>query len=410
MYRSTFLLAALCLIILGNAQTTVTVSTNAGNSVQTYYSLQNGDQGTVALADWDLAFEITGFTASIRANTQKGMQVYKAPYTVAQWAALDTTGMANGWAMVHDSDTSWSHGALNDGLTANEFDLGWGVYNQVTHIVTGDSLFVVKLANGDWKKLRIDGLATSTYMFTWADLDGSNELSGSLNKAQYMGKNFAYYSLENNAPLDPEPLTADWDLLFTKYIAYVPTAYPVAGVLQNKNVSALQVDGIDPSLAQWTNDPFDAHINVIGSDWKTFNMQTFMYEYAQDRTYFVKDKAGNIWKLVFIAYGGSANGDMTFTQEMMSATGVDEITPSASVMAYPNPVTQGTATMVLDAPNEMVLLSIVDVAGHIVQQERFVAGGGLQERRVDVQGLSSGIYVLRMEGDRFSASTRLLID
>ena len=166
MYRSTFLLAALCLIILGNAQTTVTVSTNAGNSVQTYYSLQNGDQGTAALADWDLAFEITGFTASIRANTQKGMQVYKAPYTVAQWAALDTTGMANGWAMVHDSDTSWSHGALNDGLTANEFDLGWGVYNQVTHIVTGDSLFVVKLANGDWKKLRIDGLATSTYLFT----------------------------------------------------------------------------------------------------------------------------------------------------------------------------------------------------------------------------------------------------
>ena len=143
----------LALALPATAQNTVTVSTAAGNAEQVWYSLQNGEVATAALADWDLAFETAGFTASIRVNTQKGMRVFKAPYAVQDWASLDTTGMLATWKEVHDSDTSWSHGALNDGLTSNEFDLGWGVYNQVTHIVAGDSAFVLQLANGDWKKL-----------------------------------------------------------------------------------------------------------------------------------------------------------------------------------------------------------------------------------------------------------------
>ena len=69
--------------------------------------------------------EIAGFTASIRVNTQKGMRVFKAPYAVQDWSAVDTTGMLATWKEVHDSDTSWSHGALNDGLTADPHWLRW---------------------------------------------------------------------------------------------------------------------------------------------------------------------------------------------------------------------------------------------------------------------------------------------
>ena len=68
-------------------------------------------------------------------------------------------------------------------------------------------------------------------------MDGSDEQSGSLNKGAFMGKNFGYYSFANGV-VDLEPLSADWDLVFTKFIGYVPSAYPVAGVLQNKDVPA----------------------------------------------------------------------------------------------------------------------------------------------------------------------------
>jgi len=404
LFISTLLTTAL------SAQTTVTVTTGPANAVQTFYSLQNGVQTSVPLAEWDLAFEITGFTGSILVNTTKGMQVYKAPYALEQWSMLDTTGLAASWTATHNSDLTWSSGALNQGLTANEFDLGWGVYNMITHTVVGDSLFVLKLANGAWKKLRIDGLATSTYSFTWANIDGTNEQTGELNKALFTGRNFGYFSLENNTILDREPATTNWDLLFTKYIAFVPTAYGVAGVLHNKNTQVLQVDGVDPSSAEWWGGAFSADINTIGYDWKTFNMTTFEYEYAQDRTYFVQDRVGNIWKLIFTAYGGGATGDMTFTQELVSATSIEENAAQGTVLVYPNPVRDGQAQLVIDLPASSAVLSVIDLSGKLVMQEQLTGLNGLSLRTVGVSGLDQGLYIARVEANGASITARLVIE
>lgn len=391
------------------AQTSVTVTTGPGNTVQTFYSLQNGEQANVPLAEWDLAFEIGGFTASILANTAKGMLVYKAPFSVEQWTSVDTTGMSASWTAAHNSDLTWSAGALNQGLTEDEFDLGWGVYNMITHTVVGDSLFVVKLGNGQWKKLRIDGLATSTYTFTWANIDGSNEQTGSLNKTTYMGKNFGYFSLENNTELDREPATASWDLLFTKYIAFVPTAYGVAGVLSNKNTTVLQVDGVDPANAEWWGETFSQDINTIGYDWKIFNMTTFQYEYAEDRTYFVQDQVGNIWKLLFTGYGGGSTGDMTFTQELVSATSIGENTTDGTVLVYPNPA-HGQAQLIVDMPAANAVLTVNDLSGKLVMQQQLSGLNGLSLRSIDVSGLDQGLYVVRLKGEGVSSSAHLIVE
>ena len=393
-----------------------TVTTAPANAQQTFYSLQNGVVGSMALADWDLAFEITGFTASVLANTAKGMQVYKAPYAIAQWGSLDTSGMNAGWSKAFNSETDWSAGAFNQGLTENEFDLGWGVYNFVTHTVVGDSLFVIKLADGSWKKFRIDGLATSAYSFTWADVNGANEGTATLNKGNYSGKNFGYFSFATGNTLDPEPISADWDLVFTKYTSIIPmpapTAYSVAGVLQNKDIDCLQIDGVDPSLADWTSAPLDTTINIIGYDWKTFNMTTFMYEYAQDRTYFVKDQAGSIWKLVFTAYGGGATGDMTFNQELVSATAVHEASASSGglIAVYPNPVSNGSATLVIDATVGVATMSIHDLSGKLVAQEKFTGLNGLVPRNVDVSALPAGMYTVRLQGEGLNGTSRFVIE
>jgi hypothetical protein len=405
------LLAAALISPLLVAQETVTVTTGPSNSLQSFYSLENGLLDTRPLAEWDLAFEISGFTASILVNTAKGIQAFKAPYAVASWASLDTAGMASGWTRIHNSDTSWSHGALNQGLTSNEFDLGWGVYNVITHIVMGDSIFVLKLANQQWKKLRIDGLASSTYTFTWADLDGSNEQTGTLSKGPYMGKNFGYYSLENNTAIDREPLTANWDMLFTKYVAFIPSAYPVAGVLLNKNVTALRVEDTPPAQATWVDGAFTSHINTIGYDWKTFNMQTFQFEYDEELTFFVNDQAGSLWKLIFIGYGGTANGEMTFTQELVSATSVQSGAASTGVFSiYPNPARHGTVQLVIDQPVQSAVLSIHDMNGRLVLQQNIAGLQGPSLRSLPVDMLGAGLYVVRLEGQGVSASSRLVIE
>lgn len=153
----------------------ITVTTGPANAQQSWFNLLDETTITRPLAEWDLAFEINGgFNVGVLVNTAKGMKVYQAPYAIADWASVDTTGMASSWTELNNSDTSWSHGALNQHLSG-EFDLGWGVYNMITHVVEGDSVFIVKQAGGDWRKLRIDALASGAYTFTYAALDGSGE-------------------------------------------------------------------------------------------------------------------------------------------------------------------------------------------------------------------------------------------
>ena len=411
-FIATIAIAALSTSLI--AQTTVT--TGPSNALQTYYSLQNGVVSSVPLAEWDLAFEIVGITGSIMVNTAKGMQVYKAPYTVAQWAALDTAGLAAGWASQQNSETNWASGALNQGLTSNPFDLGWGVYNMVSHNITGDSLFVLKLADGSWKKLRIDSYAAGSdaFTFTWADPDGANEQVGSLVRANYAGKSFGYYSLATNGAVDHEPAAASWDLLFTKYVGYVtqpsPTFYPLVGVLQNRGVSALQVDGVPSASAQWWGEDFSTDINVIGADWKSFNMTTFQWEYAQDRTYFVTDRSGNIWKLVFTTYGGSANGDITFTKEMMSSVGVEEVADAGRMVLYPNPSNSGVVHVIMDATINSATLSIVDVNGRTIDQRRLTGLSGLAQQTINTSAFATGIYTVRLQGEGVDAVSRMVID
>ncbi|MEO8589734.1 MAG: T9SS type A sorting domain-containing protein [Flavobacteriales bacterium] len=411
----TLLVTALLTTAL-SAQTTVTVTTGPGNAMQTYYSLQDGVASSVALADWDLAFEVVGFTGSILANTANGIQVYKTPYTLAQWSVLDTTGLAAYWPAQQNSEVNWSSGALNQGLSANPFDLGWGIYNMVTHNIAGDSLFVMKLADGSWKKLRIDGyaLATDAFTFTWANVDGSNEQTGNLVRSDYAGKSFGYYSLVSNAAMDHEPVASAWDLVFTKYISLVlqptPTFYPVVGVLNNRGEGALQVDGVPTSAAQWWGSTFSDSINIIGYDWKTFNMTTFQYEYAQDRTYFVQDQVGNIWKLIFTAYGGGSTGDITFIQEMVSAASVTETAMQGTVLAYPNPVTSGQVQLVIDVPSPHAVLSIIDINGRVVLSQDLNGLNGLSLRNTDVSGLQQGLYLVRIAGEGVSTTARLVIE
>jgi len=398
------------------AQTTVTVTTGPSNAQQTWYSLQNGVVESRPLAEWDLAFEVTGITGSILANTAKGIAVYKTPFTLSQWAAIDTAGLAASWPAQHNSEINWSSGALNQRLNSNPFYLGWGTYNMVTHNIVGDTAFVIKLADGAWKKFRVDGFssATNSFTFTWADLDGANLQSNTLSRIAFAGRNFGYVSLVNNTVFDREPANTTWDLLFTKYMAFVPfpvpSMYPVAGVVQNAGTEAQRVDGVTPAFSDWSAGTFSTEIDQIGYDWKSFNQQTFQWVYVTDRVHFVRDNGGNIWKLVFTNYGGGATGNMTFTQELMSATSVQENGTTVGFSVYPNPVNNGQVQLVLAGPESTMDLSIVDMGGRIVMQQRLNGLVDLAARTVDVSELATGLYTLRLQGATTSGSTRLLVD
>lgn len=397
----TLLVAIAAMQLTYATSTTDTVSTEASYANQVWYSLPNDEQGSTPKDNWDVAFEISGYAASVLANTQKGLAVYQSPYAIAQWSSVDTTGIAT-WKVLENGETSWSEGALNTNPD-NNYDLGWGVYDMNTHSVTGDSIYVIHLANGGWKKFKINSLANSAYSFTWADIDGQNEQTASLAKSGYTGKNFGYYSLENNAALDREPATADWDITFTKYMTVIytpaPTLYGVTGVLLNKGVTGIKASGVDVASVDYNNFTFQTDINTIGYNWKSF-AGTWTIE--DSLAFFVKRSNGDIWKLIFTGFGGSSTGNYIFSKEQVytATTGIQETDAITTLGIYPNPA-HNTVNIVFNnnrSDNNSTGLTIYDLSGRVVMQQSFNAIGGLNNEVVDVTGLNTGIYLLNVGG------------
>lgn len=351
------LLSSMYLGLTVSAQVLADSATTGASYINdVFYSLPNGTVRTEPRDNWDLGFEISGNASSILANTQANARVYQSPFTVANWSSFDTSGF-NNWQRLDNSPTSWSQGALNSNNGAGGgFDLGWGIYdfmgtNGPQHAVNGDSVFLVKLNNGTFKKLRIDRLFNSEYAITWADINGQNEVKDTVAKGAYAGKNFGYYSIANSVELDREPATADWDLLFTRYITYdygmgVGSPQSVTGVLLNKNVKAVRIAGVHDDDLVWENyiDSFKTDKNVIGHNWKGVN-------YAPPPTWLIEDSLtflirrpvnGEVWKAVFTGFGGSGSGKYFFNKELLLAA------PAANVTAASLTVCAGD-TVILTA-------------------------------------------------------------
>lgn len=391
---------------------TDTVTLGAGYANQVWYSLENDNQEVAPRNEWDLAFDLSGFGTSIHANTVNGVEVYTYPLgDTSDWDALDISDIAN-WEKQYNAEDSWSTGALdqtNGG--SNGFDIGWGMYNVNTHIISGDSIFVIKLPSGTYKKLVITSLTSGIYYFKYDDITGGNLQEKTLIKADYPGKNFGYFSLTNDVALDREPLSADWDLLFSQYTGFVPTAYPLAGVLSNLNVTVAQVSGIaDPATYdEWYAQTYADESNVIGGDWKTYSGSWVI---QNDLVYFVNTAAGNIWKIVFTGFTGSGTGQYIFTKEKMSAAGVNELAESNfSFITYPNPTSNGSATLVytLGENASAGTISIYALSGELVYNSTLETAAGIHNQLLDVSALNQGVYLVNMTFDGASSQQRLVV-
>jgi len=279
------LILATGLATAARAQTVVEDSVSIGTANAAFYSLANGEQDNIINTDWDIAFETSPQGSAIRINGQAGVELYEYPLgDTADWATVDITDIAN-WDRSYDSDQSWSRGAFDYNIGQDPFDLGWGTYSMITHTVTGDRVFVIKLVNGDYQKIWIRSLASGTFTFRHASIDNSMDMTHTIVKADYAGKNFAYYSLSDHAALDREPANTTWDLQFAKYIGDLggDTWYGVSGILSNKGVYVAEAAGVDVETAVHTDFEADSfNISVIGSDWKSYDFNTNSYLITED--------------------------------------------------------------------------------------------------------------------------------
>ncbi len=412
--KLSFTLLAAVFTISANAQTTDTVTANPGYTNQTFYSFTSGTVSSVSNLDWDLAFQLRGFAASILINSKNNVRLYKANKSVADWSTMyasDTTGIfSTPTNELFNSDTSWNFGALNrTNNPADMFDLGWGNYDFMTHAITGDSVYFIKLSSGVYKKLCIVSLANGIYDFKWADLDGSNETLGAINKTTYAGKNFVYFSLLNNQIIDREPAFNSWDLSFAQYLTTTPITYKVTGVLTNDSVTAVKAYPVDVTTVTSAGLTFDKAINTIGFDWKTFNMATNTFDISDSTVYFVQDRQGSVWKMIFTGFGGSANGNFYFNKS--TTTGIGQIQNSAikTFDAAPNPAHGSTRLILSSEKAGDAMMQVISMNGMLMSSDVVQLNSGLQSVDLSLESLTPGIYQVLITMGSERQITRIVV-
>lgn len=420
--KKTILLSIGAFILCTNTKAQIvtdTVSTGAGYINDVWYSLENDELGAATSDNWDIAFSTTGQSStSILINSEYGVELWSYPHSnISGWATVDSAGIES-WSPLYNSATSWDGGAFNTTADATDpFDVGWGNYNMATHAVTGDSIYIIKLTDGTYKKLWIESLVGSTFSFKYADLDGLNEVSATLDKTNYSNKLFGYYSIVNGVELDREPSAANsWDLVFKKQTAFIPTPYAVTSVLTNDGVEVASIDSVNASTyIDWSSQTFSSEINTIGGDWKSFNMTTYQYEIDDSLVYFVKDLPGDVWKLVFTGFGGSANGNYIFTKEKISLAGLSEQNENYSIntfKVYPNPAsTSSTVTLVYNAKTQIKLgsIKVYNTLGKQVLSSTLSNNVGLNTQALSTATLKSGLYFVVLETENQRLQQKLIV-
>lgn len=391
-----YLLTLLSLLLFTSAfsQTTENITLDAAYANQVYYSLENGIVKTSPLASWDLAFDVSGFGSVIKFNGATGSELTLYPKGNASgWNTIDTAGISE-WKLLYDSDKSWGESAFNRN-TASETDLGWGTYSTITHVVSGDSIYIAKLSDGSYRKLLIERLQSGTFHVAYARLDGTDSVHFELKKSDYPDRNFAYYSLLNDEQLDLEPDNSSWDLIFTKYIGELAPGVPygVTGVLSNAGVKSLQINDVHADEASSDGLKFSEEINIIGYDWKTFNMSTFSYDITDSLVYFVEDKNEETWKVILTDFTGSSTGEVSFTKEKLdNTTGVlSDLNPNTSFELYPNPAIQSSQVRLnLTDSGNPAFIQISNLQGHVVETVE------LTDSEIVLPPLPSGTYAIQL--------------
>ncbi len=390
------------------------ISTGAGYQKQSFIQLANGSEAQVNNDAWDIAFSTGSFAVGVFVNESAGSsmgaplpatEIYltsSTDFSAVPDPAVDTLQLFN-------PESDWGTGALNTAADPNNpLDMGWGTYDPTTHAVNGGRVFLIKLRSGQYRKLQVQSLIGTAYTFRYANLDGTGETTKTIDKANHPGRTLAYFSFATGAAVDVEP-SGSFDLLYCRYITplfdpgtstYIP--YTVTGILSGDGVEVAQANGVDPanvSFDAW-EDSLSATLDVIGYDWKTFTGTA--WSLPTDRAYFVKTANGNLWKIVFVDFEGSATGTATFEKTNLgplNAVG-DEDAPLATFDVFPNPASvEANIVFTAKSADAKAVLTLRDLNGRAVFEQRTQVDQGLNGLTVPVSGLPTGAYFLTLDVD-----------
>ncbi len=404
-----YTLLIVCLPILSGQVPTntqfVEIEYGEGYIYQTYYQLSDDAKTQVRNKTWDIAFSTAAQDAAIFHNEATGLAENRIDLYATGVSEFDIHFNPDAFSdLLFNEEITWTKGAFNSIADPNSpFDFGWGEYNPTTHEVVGNQVFILQLRDGTWRKLKIESLKGNTYEFRFANLEGSNEISQTIDLADSPDGQFVYFSLLNNETVQTIP--AEWDLVFTRYITPLDDNegglldYSVSGALSGNGLQVAEARGIDPRTAQHVNYPFESQIDVIGFDWKDIDIDNVVWSIYEDRAYFVLTEQGDLWKIIFIDFEGSSTGVAVFEKEYLGTltSSTDETSFIEGFEIFPNPVLAEANIAFSVREKSQVNLRLFNALGQVFWQQSMTAQQGLNGLVLPDLYLPKGNYFLSLE-------------
>ncbi|RYD53166.1 MAG: T9SS type A sorting domain-containing protein [Sphingobacteriales bacterium] len=417
---------------MGAWKTDSAVTGNAAGK-DVFRKLDNPTNDSAAGTNWTLAFQmipqggpssnVAIFANQVRQNVMVYSLHYSAAAKFASLTAADTVGRTS--QPLYNSDATWAMGALNQmSNPGNVFDFSWGKYNMTTHNVVGDSLYLLKTQSGDYK-LWVQQYISSPidsirYEFRIAKFDGSGDTTVKMyRKDGFTNALFGYYNAVDRTIQSREPARNNWELLFTRYYEQVtqgPTTamYPVTGILHNVGVTVAEVIQADADAAamNYRNNTFSTDIHTIGSDWKTFNMQTNTYTIDTAKNYLIRsDVSGKYYQLRFSGFSGSGTGIFRYKfRELGTTLAVNNIAePVQAFMLAPNPTSAETQILLDVKTAETAHLLVTDAMGRTIQSNTVKLNAGLNGYQLSLGAIPAGTYFVTVATGSWTKTAQLLI-
>lgn len=265
---------------------------------QLFYDFETATIVNISRVDsWDLAFDasIDGFNVFMNGgsdvliyNTHEKdfHEVKEAPGPLSEdWQYDAPCGLKDSTAI-----GDWRDGNLSKGEV-------YIVRLNPTHITN------------NLKKIKLITVNSNEYVMEYGDIEDESARTIRIPKDE--AYNYSYFTFsEGGKVVQPDPRKDTWDIVFTRY-RYIYRdldnfKYIVTGALLNPYKTTAFEDstkGYKEIEGDWIiRENYSNHRDVIGFDWKTYDIDKKDYSVNPDKTFVIKNRNNQYWKLHFLDF------------------------------------------------------------------------------------------------------------
>ena len=239
--------------------------------------------------DWDLGFE----------SSNQGYHIILNSSTYSALSYVEDNSFDD---IIATNNLDWFWDNPNGVLDSTAF----GDYRALDGFFVIDRGYNIDGSLRGYKKIIIDSVTTEHYLIRYANLDNSDLYTLQVDKN--VNVNFTSFSFSDNAIVNIEPNSSDWDLLFSQYThLYSDTTIPsylVMGVLSNNlNIAIDTVNNFeDISYDMISNYMFNNDRDNIGFNWKEYDLTAGEYTVFPEINYIIQDVELKYYKLHFLDF------------------------------------------------------------------------------------------------------------